>query len=151
MVDCLLFLQFCQFLLNKFWGFVVRCIYIYCWYIFLLNLHTIYNMSFLCPGTRLFEALNDAFTGNFILMHKYCSWSSVLITHYIAFWTNHLKTCVQQHLKLALVKPSVPPGRMTKSVLNIFVLFLYWFCQVISVSIPNQLADVISGLLVFPK
>ena len=45
----------------------------------------------------------------------------------------------------------IPPGRMTKSVLNIFVLFLYWFCQVISVSIPNQLAEVISGLLVFPK
>lgn len=39
----------------------------------------------------------------------------------------------------------IPPGRMTKSVLNVFVFFPYWLCQVTFLSIPNQLAEVILG------
>lgn len=150
MVDCLLFLQFCQFLLNKFWGFVVRCIYIYSWYIFLLNLHIPLQHVLFMSKHKALWSFEWCFHWKFYLN------AQVL---FMIFSANNLLSCfLNQSFKdlctTTLETRSckvIPPGRMTKSVLNIFVLFLYWFCQVISVSIPNQLAEVISGLLVFPK
>ena len=150
MVDCLLFFQFCQFLLNKFWGFVVRCIYIYSWYIFLLKLHIpLQKVLFMSRHWALWS-FEWCFHWKFHLN------AQVL---FMIFNANNLLCCFLNQSFKDLCTAAfetcsckvVPPGRTTKSVLNIFVLFLYWFCQMISVSIPNQLAEVISGLFVFLK
>lgn len=126
------FLQFCQFLLTNFVA-CVRCIF-YCWYIFREPTHTITTCPFYVQAQAW--SFNDAFYWKFYLNAQVLSMIFSANNLLCCFWTNHLKTCVQQHLKLALGK-AVPLKRM-KLFWNIFVLFLYWFCQVISVSIPTS-------------
>lgn len=137
LLNCLFFLQFCRFFLHKFWGSVVRCMYVYSCYVFLLDwpfYH--YNMFFVSQYCT------------FCIFERCCHWkcypnAQVML---VIPSTNNLLYCFLNQSFNGLCTTTfktccckvIPPGRMTKSVLNVFALFLYWFCQVTLLSIQTS-------------